>query len=118
MRWWNMSKSDLEAQFLFQVRACGLPIPEREVRFHPKRKWRFDFAYPEKLLAIEICGGMWVKGRHNNPISIDKDYEKLNHAQVLGWVVLQFTGGQVESGEAILFLEKTLDRIDGKTKGK
>ena len=63
-----MSKSDLEAQFLFQIRACGLSIPEREVRFHKTRRWRFDFAYPEKLLAIEIHGGVWSKGRHGRGV--------------------------------------------------
>ncbi len=111
-----MSKSDLEAQFMFQIRACGLPIPEREVRFHKKRRWRFDFAYPDKMLAIEICGGMWIKGRHNNPISIGKDYEKLNHAQIMGWKVLQFTGDQVKTGEAIRFLEEALGIIDETTR--
>ena len=31
----------------------GLDLVE-EHRFHPKRKWRFDYAIPEKKIAIEV----------------------------------------------------------------
>lgn len=29
-----------------------------EYRFHPTRKWRFDFAIPHIKVAIEIEGGL------------------------------------------------------------
>ena len=40
---------------------------EREYKFHKTRKWRFDFAYPDIQLAVEIDGGQWRAGggRHN-----------------------------------------------------
>lgn len=61
---------------------------EKEYRFHPKRKWRFDIAMPEKKIAIEIDGGHYKfgGGRH----STESDYEKINEAQILGWKVLRF----------------------------
>ena len=28
-----------------------------EYRFHPTRKWRFDYAWPENKIALEVEGG-------------------------------------------------------------
>ncbi len=101
--------SHLEEKLALQIRALGLPTPSREFKFHEKRKWRFDFAFPELLWAIEVHGGGWNNGGHNrNPIVMWRDYEKLNAAQELGWRVLQFTGVQVHDGTAIAQLERIL----------
>lgn len=70
-------------------RALGLAAPEREHRFHPTRKWRFDFAWPEQRLALEIDGGIWVRGRHSSGAGQVKDMEKFNHAAALGWRVFR-----------------------------
>lgn len=82
----------------------GLPKPEREYRFDPARKWRFDFAWPDKKLAVEIEGGVWVYGRHNRAVSYVKDMEKYNRATELGWRVLRYTPQQ-------LSLVETYDQI-------
>ena len=103
-----MAKSDLEAQFLFQIKAYGLPTPEQEVRFHPTRRWRFDFCYPEELLAIEIHGGVGTQGRHTRGSGFTKDCEKYTAAALLGWRILHFTGSQVGTGEAVGKLEEAL----------
>lgn len=68
---------------------------EREYKFHKTRKWRFDFAYPDIQLAVEIDGGQWRAGggRHNS----DKDKEKLNHAVLNGWHVLRFSTTQAKN---------------------
>ena len=42
----------------------NLPAPVPEFRFHPERKWRFDFAWPEHKIAVEQEGGVWIQGRH------------------------------------------------------
>lgn len=31
-----------------------------EYRFHPAREWRFDFAIPERHVAIEVEGGAFI----------------------------------------------------------
>lgn len=69
----------------------GYPY-EIEYKFHPKRKWRFDFVLkPIKTkIAIEVNGGHWIKGRHNHGNNYVKDLEKLNTAQLMGWIVLQY----------------------------
>lgn len=69
---------------------------ETEFRFHPVRKWRFDFAVPEIRLAVEYNGhGGFVaaggKSRHGSIIGMTGDAEKLNSAIGQGWRVLQFT---------------------------
>ncbi len=85
-------QSELESAFEFYLRVLGSDLPghEREYRFHPTRRWRFDWSWPKSKLAVEIDGGQWVGrgGRHNS----DKDREKLNAAAALGWRVLRFSG--------------------------
>lgn len=71
-------------------KAAGIGEPITELQFLKERKWRFDFAWPEERIAIEVNGG-GGRGRHNTVIGNTKDSEKLNAAQVAGWIVLQYT---------------------------
>lgn len=67
-----------------------------EVSFHPERKWRFDFAWPEIAVAMEIEGGVFQKkGGHTTGSGYTKDCEKYNEAIYLGWTILRFTTAQV-----------------------
>lgn len=100
--------SQLEETFAFQLAAMKLPSAHREYRFHDKRKWRFDFAWPEKKVAVEIEGGVWTGGRHTRGAGFIKDTEKYNTAALLGWKVLRFHGEAVKSGEAINFVQEAL----------
>jgi len=93
--------SNLEDTLYRQMEAVGLPLPEREYRFAPPRRWRFDFAWPDRKLAVEVEGGIWVRGRHNRGAGFVRDCEKYNTAVLLGWRVLRFTPGMIRSGEAI-----------------
>lgn len=95
----------------FQCRAAGLPEPEIEVRFHPVRRWRFDFAWPALQLAVEVDGGTWVGGRHNRGAGYERDCEKLNAAALLGWRVLRFTMAMVKDGRAVTVLEQALRHV-------
>jgi len=101
-------KSDLEGLFLFQIRAVGLPEPETQYRFASPRRWRFDIAYPDRRLAAEIEGGTWTGGRHVRGSGFEKDCEKYNEAVLQGWRVFRFTGGMVDSGEAIKMWERAV----------
>ena len=67
-----------------------MPLPAREVRFHPSRKWRWDFAWPDIKLAVEIQGG-GQNGRHSSIAGMTGDCDKYNAAVSLGWRVLKFT---------------------------
>ena len=85
-----------EAAFALHCRAEKLN-PESEYRFHPERKWRFDFAFPDRMLAIEIEG----RGRHQSFSGFAKDIEKYNTAAKMGWRILRYTPQMVFRGDAI-----------------
>ncbi|EOX3942305.1 hypothetical protein ACPHXT_000727 [Vibrio alginolyticus] len=100
--------SVLEQTLLFQIKAMGLELPEKEYRFHETRRWRFDFAYPEQQLAVEVEGGTWAGGRHTRGSGYEKDCEKYNEAALRGWSVLRFTGSMIKSGKAVETLKEAL----------
>lgn len=82
-----------------------------EHMFHPNRRWRFDFAQPKIMVAVEIDGGCFVHGRHSRGVGQIKDMEKMNEAQKLGWRVFHFTPQQTKGYAicyAITFLQEAL----------
>jgi len=87
-----MSKkiSNLEQQFIYYAKIFKLPPYEREYRFDPERKWRFDFCFVHKKLGIECEGGIWTHG-HTSPKVFIKDCEKYNRATELGFRILRYT---------------------------
>lgn len=101
--------SQLEETFAIHVRSFGLDVGMvREYKFHPERRWRLDFAWPEQMLAVEIEGGTWGGGRHTTGAGFEKDCEKYAEALVLGWRVLRVTGTQVRKGQAVGWLKRVL----------
>lgn len=88
----------LEEIFSIQIRALKLPTAQREYRFHPKRQWRFDFAWPQAMVAVEIDGGTNLGGRHIRPEGFRKDCIKLNSAVLMGWRVLRGDSMMVKDG--------------------
>lgn len=93
-----------------QMPLSGLPEPQREFLFHKKRKWRFDLAWPDLLIAVEVEGGIWTGGRHVRGEGYEADCEKYNEAQLAGWMVLRFTPGMIKRGKAWPVIEKALRR--------
>jgi very-short-patch-repair endonuclease len=84
--------------------ATGLPDPITEFKFHPVRKWRFDYAWPDRKVALEIEGGIWNRGAHVRALHYMSDMEKYNEAQKLGWRVFRFTPQQFKKGDVQSFL--------------
>lgn len=79
-----------------------------EHRFHPKRKWRFDVAFPERKIAAEIDGAVWTQGRHTQGKGFIADQEKTNEAQLLGWKVYRFVTADLETGRFLDVMERAL----------
>jgi hypothetical protein len=106
--------SFLEATFEQQLRATfGLdPHPafrwQTEYRFAQPRLYRFDFAWPGLLVAVEIEGGIWNGGRHTRARGFIEDARKYNLAAEMGWTVLRYPGTIVNSGEAVAQTEQML----------
>lgn len=90
--------STLENIFLFNWKALGGPKLTREYRFHPDRKWRFDFAIPEIRVAVEVQGGTYSKNKksgHTSGVGCARDFEKNNAANLAGWSVFYFDAKMV-----------------------
>ena len=70
---------------------------EREFKFHPVRRWRFDFVLlPVSLkIAIEVEGGVWSRGRHTRGAGYIGDMEKYIEAALMGWTVLRYPASKV-----------------------
>ena len=93
------------------IELSGLPRPARDFRFHPKRRWRFDFAWPLYRVAAEVDGGIYCRGRHVRGGGFERDAEKRNAAVLAGWRVLHFTPRVVRSGQAVQAIETLMKRI-------
>lgn len=105
-------------KFADQVRERQLPEPEREYVFASDlgRRWRFDFAWPDQRIALEIeglvvrkiAGQLVCQGRHATVSGFVGDCEKYAWAVALGWRVLRFAQAQVKSRFAIDMLVRVL----------
>ena len=100
-------KSIIEETFALQCRAMKLE-PVRELKFHPVRKWRFDFAFPDRMVAVECEGGVWTQGRHTRGSGVVADMEKYNEAACMGWSVFRFDAGSIKDGSAVQFMAAVL----------
>lgn len=87
-------------------RDAGLPEPVPEYRFHPRRKWRADYAWPLQRVIVEVEGGIWTQGRHTRGAGFLADMAKYNAAALLGFHVLRYTPQQL--GDAVADLRMML----------
>ena len=100
--------SDLEETIAWQMKAAGIPTPEREVRLIPGRRFRFDFVWRDQFVALEVDGGEFIQGRHQRPGGFRSDAEKMSLAAAQGYRVLRVTGSMVRDGSALTLIESTI----------
>lgn len=82
----------------------------REYKFHPVRKFRFDFAIPAYKIAIEFEGGVFQQNTgHNSIAGYTKDCEKYRLAVIEGWRVLRYTANDFRGKNSHL---KVIDDIN------
>ena len=96
----DIPASPLEQQFAALLSAHEV-IYKLEYRFHPTRRWRFDFAMPNHKVAVEVEGGTHSNGRHVRGAGYTADCEKYNAAVMLGWRVLRVTSDMLNDGRAV-----------------
>ena len=82
----------------------------KEYRFHPTRKWRFDYAIPEHKIALEVEGGVWTRGRHTSPKGFLNDIEKYNTATLMGWRVFRTTPDDLYKSATINLVKCAISR--------
>lgn len=80
----------------------------KEYKFHPERRWRFDYAIPEYKIALEVEGGVWTQGRHTRPQGFLGDVEKYNTATLLGWRVFRTTPSELYRTATINLLKTAI----------
>jgi hypothetical protein len=103
--------SKAEDDLAQEIRRLRLPKPEREHHFAKAdgRRWRFDFAWPERKVACEVEGGVFVGGYHNRGVGYTLNCEKYNEAAVRGWLVLRVTPAQIRDGSAIYWIKEAFN---------
>lgn len=117
-------KSKLEAKFKLHLRGSKIIGWVPQHKFCPTRKWTFDFAWPDKMLALECEGGVSfyvkrksdgknvrVSGKHSGEKGFNDDCEKYNEALLLGWRVLRVTGKQIGSLDALKWVQRALEAM-------
>ena len=101
--------SDLEDKLEFQLKSAKITGFTREYKFHPKRRWRLDFAWVDQKIGVEVEGGIWLpRSGHNTGVGISRDVEKGNSLTLLGWKLIRVTGKMIKSGEALNIIESIL----------
>lgn len=82
-----------------------------EFRFHPIRRWRFDYVLADRMLAVEFEGMNYQGGSaggHRTIKGTEGDIEKYNTALAMGWRVFRTTTGQIRSGDIYVLLDQVL----------
>lgn len=87
----NLVAVDRKYLFLQLLKTQRITEPIPEYRFHDVRRWRFDFAWPESRVALEVEGGVWTGGRHTRGAGFSKDMAKYNEAASMGWIIIRCT---------------------------
>ena len=109
-----MAKKDLSDTFI-TLWGTRQPAPTREYKFHPIRKWRFDLAWPDIKLAVELHGAVFAAGRHTRGMGITGDAEKMNSAIFLGWDVLVYTSLDIQR-KPVQVVEEVANFLSARTK--
>jgi very-short-patch-repair endonuclease len=105
-----------EELLALHIRAAKLPVPIRQFKFCATRKWTADFGWLEQKLLVEVDGGnrMAALTKTGKPVAIGRhtlmaDYDKMNHAVLLGYRVLRFTPAMIKNGTALIDIERALN---------
>lgn len=104
----------LEAAFQTKCIQYGLPTPATQFMLaQSARKFRWDFAWPDFGLLVEVNGGIWSKKRkaHSTGGGIARDYEKANEAARWGWRQLTCHSGMIEDETVFLLVEEIMHRF-------
>lgn len=75
-----------------------VPRPVSGFLFAPPRRFRLDYAWVDRRLAIEVHDGMWPRGRRARRKAYIRYLQKCNLAMFLGWRVLRYTPTQIRYG--------------------
>ena len=106
------SKSHLEEEFAFWLKVDQMPDPEREYEFAPPRRWRWDFSWPDRKVAVEIEGILHGDGgRHQRLEGFVNDAEKHEAALLHGWKVYRIPGPWIAQGSRQIWRPQVMETL-------
>jgi Protein of unknown function (DUF559) len=81
-------ESVLETRFLQLIRSAGLPVPvpQYELKLSNGSVVRIDFAYPQRMIAVELDGDAY----HSGQLARKRDGRRDTQLGTLRWRVLRF----------------------------
>ncbi len=87
------SESPMESEARLAMHDGGLPPPvlQYEIVDRNWQTWRVDFAWPDRLVAVEYDGFDW----HSGPDDLRRDRQKRAALREVGWTVLSIVGDDV-----------------------
>ena len=88
--------------------AAGIGGFLAEQHIIPGRRFRFDFAWYEERVALEVHGVYGKKSRHRTAGGFQRDRVKMNLAQLEGWLVIEAGTDHIKSGEFIQWIKDAL----------
>ena len=100
-------RSYLEEVFDDTISRYHLPQPIREFPFY---KWRFDYAWPQIKIAVEIQGGTYNGGHHVTGKVYENDCWKKAQAQLEGWVVLEADRNMANTYKFAVIVKRMINR--------
>jgi very-short-patch-repair endonuclease len=119
-------RSQYETQLERLIHLAGLPEPVLQFAFAKEygRLYRWDFAWTEFKLAVEVDGGRFM-GRGGSARTMSRtaplgyhgsveDNRKRNLANLLGWTILVYSPEMIRSGEAVAELKLALEQKAGR----
>lgn len=90
------------------IRDMGLPEPKPEYVFAKdiKRRWAIDRAWVEQKIALEIEGGIYMRGRHIRPKGFLADMDKYNELALRGWLLVRISYEMIKDGRALALISR------------
>lgn len=96
-------RSEIEELMAEQLKVYGLPEPVRQLKYLEDRKFRADFAWPDRMIALEVDGAVHrIKG------TFQRSFEREYLLKMAGWQVLHVGGNEVRKGIAIEWIRNLL----------
>ena len=85
----------------------------KEYKFHPTRRFRIDY-FHDSGVAIEIEGGIWIRGRHNRGMGFLSDMQKYNLMSERGILLFRLPANKIAASWVLPIIE-TINRGGSKT---
>ena len=113
-------QSNLEKKFISLWEKSYKLSLEEELCLIPGRRFRFDFVHQESKVAIEIQGGVFMRGNsgHSSGKGITRDCEKSNLAIYQGYVVFKLTNAMITEENLAMIHETIQSRLTGDNQEK